>query len=1113
MVYGISGGLLSSTFLDQMAAGEFVNLRGSNDMPDAVLRWWKRVDRALGPASSVRRVADACVTPLLESRGYRILSLEPHGDGLSGVITSDRHTPVVIRIVPWNTDPDVAWRNVVRAGRSTEARWAMVFTGNKIRIVDAERTWSRRALDIDLAAALGDERGAIVLMKLLDAVGTASGDRALTTLTSRSDARGRDVCTALGSGVLDALTALFGELGRSRRSPVDSQAAFEQALTVVYRLLFLLFAEARALVPVWHHVYRDAYTIDSLCRRMLATRRPPGLWKAIQAIARLAHHGCRAGDLVVTPFNGRLFSPKVAPLAEYGRVSDAAVAHAIESLTTTGGKGGRERIAYTDLGVEQLGAVYERVLEYRPDAAAPSPRLTRTSLERKATGSFYTPRSVTDFLVRRALHPLVAGRTADEILRLRVLDPAMGSGAFLVAACRFLSAAAGRALIDEGALAPDAWPAEKRALRRLVAERCLFGVDLNPMAVQLARLSLWLASLSADRPLTFLDHHLVMGDSLIGASFAELSREPFASLQHQRTFPLLEIDPAVAFASTVLPERFRLTLGPSDTPADVQGKELALAQLNAPGAPLTRWKQAANLWCAAWLWPKHSSEPGIPDELTRGVYRDVFAGLIAGSGQLADHQRSAILQRVAALALTHRFFHWPLEFPEVFCSADGRPDPDGGFDAVLGNPPWEVLRADAGDRATRTRARETHRTSRRFFAHARVYRHQGQGHTNRYQLFVERSLQLTRPGGRIALILPGGLAIDQGCAHLRRALFAETEIERLTGFDNRGAIFPIHRDMRFFLLTATKGPPTRDVTCSFGQSDAQWLDELPDDAREDPPRARPVRIAIDTVKMWDPEHVALPWITCTDDLAIVSLLEGGTPRLSAADGWNIRFGRELNATDDRRHFAPLTAARARGWLPVVEGKHLSPFQIQSSKCTLAIPRARAATLLDAERTYDRARLGYREVASASNRLTLIAARLAAGIVSTHTVFCSKDTLGTDAQYCLLALLNSLVANYLVRLRVHTHVTASAMARLRVPRPRPQTHAFKRLAVLARTLEHADYVETRPEYAEINAIAAWLYGISRDQYARVVDTFPLLPAEVRRACIAAYEREPRMATQM
>jgi type I restriction-modification system DNA methylase subunit len=245
------------------------------------------------------------------------------------------------------------------------------------------------------------------------------------------------------------------------------------------------------------------------------------LWEALQAISRLAHAGCKAGDLTVTAFNGRLFSPRHAPLAERRSVADTVVRDVLLSLATEATPYGRRRISYHDLGVEQLGSVYERVLEYEPSQHGAAAALSRTSTQRKATGSFYTPQALTEFLVRRTLAPLVGARSSDEILRLRILDPAMGSGAFLVSACRYLAECCEHAQVRDGQWNAEANIVTARAtLRRQVAERCLYGVDLNPTAVQLARLSLWLTTLAADRPLTFLDHHLATGNSLIGAWLA-----------------------------------------------------------------------------------------------------------------------------------------------------------------------------------------------------------------------------------------------------------------------------------------------------------------------------------------------------------------------------------------------------------------------------------------------------------------------------------------------------------------------------------------------------------------------------------------------------------------
>jgi hypothetical protein len=1105
MLPGISGSLIAPAFLAKVLAEEFRDAFGDVRRLRQLHRWWRRVERTLGPAASVRTVADAGALPLFEELGYVIERLEPHGNGFVGTLAGRGTGRVAVGVCSWGADKDAAWREMVRIGRTTGAQWGLVYAGSTLRLVDATRTWSRRSLDFDLPQVLGHEPSAVTFVALLDAAGAeADGQSPLAALVTRSDRHGVEVCATLGDGVLDALAALVTALdtGGRRRRPVPAERAIlEQAVTVVYRLLFLLFAEARALVPVWHHVYRDAYTIEALCQRLMARPERRGLWKAVQAIARLAHTGCRAGDLVVTPFNGRLFSPRHTPLAEQVQVPDAVIGRSVLALATRPGPRGRERIAYTDLGVEQLGAVYERVLEYAPTRHAGVLRLTRTSHDRKSTGSFYTPRAVTDFLVRRALHPLVSGRSADEILQLRVLDPAMGSGAFLVGACRYLSHAVEQSLLPASAGRGDRSPAEQTQVRRAVAQRCLFGVDLNPMAVQLARLSLWLASLAGDRPLAFLDHHLTAGDSLIGASFADLVRNPGTTRAPGRgpgahqSLPLFGTDPAHDIATTVLPERFRIATEPGDTPSDVRDKERMLAALSAPGTPLAEWKRAADLWCSAWFWDH--------DRLTSGLYSDLLASLTGRPSALSLEQRTRVLERVAATARSHQFFHWELEFPEVFFTPDGRRDPAGGFDAVIGNPPWDVLRADTGTAAERDRVRAHQISCRRFFRNAQVYRHQGGGHANQYQRFIERALQLARPGGRVALILPAGLASDHGSAGLRRALLDALDIDRLIGFDNREVIFPIHRDVRFLLITGTKGRPTAQVAGAFGRSDPAWLDQLPDAVREDPLEARPVVLPRALLESWDRDTVTIPWLAYRDDVDLLATITATVPRLSDSAGWGVRFGRELNASDDRRHFVTIGSPADSPLLTIIEGKHLEPFRVLADTATLGVPAARAAALVGGGRSFERTRLAYRDVASATNRVTLIAAQLPAGTISTHTVFCAKVALGDEAQHCLLALLNSLVANYLVRLQVTTHVTCALMARLPVPRPSSRSPEFRELAALARLLTQTGIDGHETAYARINAIAAHLYGLTRPQYEHVLSTFPLQSRELISLCSAAY----------
>ena len=1044
VIAGFGGDLVSHAYVEQELLSANEGAVDFHVFERRLVRWWRSVSRALGPASSARAVLDTAGLPLLMLLGHPRPVMSPHQLGLSGTIGRD----VTLMAVPWCIPARSAARATTQLGLSAAAEWALVTNGRSLSIIDCTRTWSRARIEFDFERLLATPHGVAALWLL------GSARAPLRAHVAASDAHASRVCGALGNSVLEALPRLAAALGgKTRGRPA---AVHEQALTLIYRILFLLFAESRGMVPTWHEIYRDAYSIDVLTRKA-GEPGARGLWPTLQAISRLAHAGCRAADLDVTPFNGRLFSPRHAPLVERRRVDEGVVRDVLLALATEKTRAGRRRISYHDLGVEQLGSVYERVLE--PE-------------RRKSTGSFYTPRSITEFLVRQTLAPLVDGMPADRILALRVLDPAMGSGAFLVAACRYLADSCEAAHIDNGTwIAGEVTAADRAGLRRLVAERCLYGVDANPTAVQLARLSMWLTTLAADRPLTFLDHHLAIGNSLVGARLADLGRPPRGPRARAAALPLFEDQLADTMASQVLPARFQLALTPSDSIDAVRNKERLLAQLSAPDGPFGRWSLAADAWCAALLAPE------LP---APGLVAEWIAAATGAATTLPARRLDASLRDAVEIARRHGAFHWELAFPEIFIHADGRFNPEGGFDAVIGNPPWGMVR---GDRALR------------FYSGSGQYSLQGHGHGNSYQLFLERALRLTRPGGRVGLILPSGIATDHGSATLRRHLFDRTAMDTWLGFDNRRRIFPIHRSMRFVLLCTSNQGSTGTLTFRSGLLDTAALNEV------GVVSSPPLTISRTRLESWSPD-LCVPEVSDAAALAVFSGMSSRVPALGDASGWNARFGRELNATDDRPHFVDRRRSR-EPLIPIIEGKLLSPFQVAVERATLGVTSSNVSRLMDAA-AIDRPRIGYRDVAAATNKLTLIAAMLPAGAVSTHTVFVLKPALDEDSQWCLLGLLNSLVANYLVRLRVTTHVTAATMARLPVPRPAAASTAFATLASLSRRLSMQGIDEAADDYAHLNAVAAQLYGLNADQFGYVLRTFPLIASDVRDRCLSAFK---------
>jgi hypothetical protein len=674
----------------------------------------------------------------------------------------------------------------------------------------------------------------------------------------------------------------------------------------------------------------------------------------------------------------------------------------------------------------------------------------------------------------------------------------MGSGAFLVSACRYLAAAHEEAILRDGGCHPsDITEADRIAARRIIAQRCLFGVDLNPMAVQLARLSIWLATLAADRPLTFLDHHLVVGDSLVGASLADLARQappgPAARAHGPpKVLPLFDAEGLEQALVEVLPARVDIASQPDDSLAVVRGKEATLARLSETGSPLCRWKAVADLWCACWFWGDRARAPG------RATFGDLADTLLGRRGALGGRVTEDLLAHARAIATARRFFHWTFEFPEVFFDPEGRDRRDAGFDAVIGNPPWDMVRSDSG--APDEQASGDHvRQLTRFARDSGVYTATSDGHPNRFQLFVERAVRLARPGGRVGLVLPSGLATDRGCAGLRRLLLERCDTEAIVGLENAAAIFPIHRSVRFLAVTTTTGAGTRQMRCRFGVRRAEVLDAIPDAVSDASLEQLPLELSPGLLRRLSGDDLDIPDLRSRRDLSILERVTASFPSMASCEGWSARFGRELNASDDRHHLV----GKGKD-LPVVEGKQLGPFAVRVDACRYRIPRGVASRLLDPSATFGRARLAYRDVAGAANRLTLIAAIVPAGSVTTHTLFCLKTPLASLEQWFLCGVLNSFVANYLVRPWVTTHVRTGVIARLPVPRPDTASEELAAIAWLASSLSTSPGPEDDPAYPRLQALVARLYRLTPAELAHVLGTFTLVPEHQKEATRRGFE---------
>lgn len=1037
---GIGGWLLPARFLaEHVAPRAACDLRSQPQWE----RWWRDVARACGPATGVRTLFDTAAMPLFGRLGFRVR----HPRFQPGAATATLHTPggrtIALIIRPWAARPSALWRDATAAARDAGAEWCCVFAPPTLSVIPAAGHAHRRSLDFTLPATVEPAS----LGSFLSLAGAESFDaRALERCIETAAVEQARVRADLQHGVMAALSSFTALLEQSPRAPRSASIrAADEALTLVYRILFLLFAESRDLVPRHHPVYREAYTLSSLCEEALRASPARGLWDGLAAICRLSRQGGRVDSLEVFPFNGHLFASRAAPSLEstHGagrrtRDSDArdlVVGTALLALGTRHEPAGRTVISYSDLGVEELGAIYERVL----DADDGKPRPRSHSKRRKDTGTFYSPQALADFVVHRSLAPLVEDRAADRLLELRVVDPAMGSGAFLVSALRYLAAAYERALVRDGRCgASDISDADRADFRRLIAQQCLFGVDVNPVAVQVARLSMWLATLAHTKPLSFLDHRLRAGNSLIGASPADITRSPGAAT---RDLPLFDAGTSRLEATLrrVIPALRDISGRPDDSVADVRRKETAWASLQDDNHPLSRWRQAVSLWCAQWFWPAGERRPS-PAEI-----RAAAEALVHGRGELPVAEVDRLSKVARETARVHQCFHWALEFPDVFYGATDGPRRleaghagDAGFDAVIGNPPWEMVRRDE----TSERKGSARDPIVRFVKESGLFPLCRRGHLNLYQAFIERSLTLVRPGGRVGLIVPWGFAVDDGAAGLRTALVDSGALDTIVGFDNARGLFPIHRGLRFAVIVATPGGKARDARAQFGITATRTIEALTASAGE----PLPIQLSAATLAEVGGPARRIPDLRREDDLPWLAAVMRAHPSLGAADGWRAQFSRELNATDDRDSFSP---ARGRNSLPVADGKHIGPFVTHLDRCERFIPLQVARQQLPDER-FMQARLVYRDVSGVGNRFTLVAAVMPAGVVTTHTLFCLRNDVPAIQQHFLCGLFNSKLLNRVVRLLMGSHVTTSLVECLPVP-CWEDTPAHQRIARIAARL--------------------------------------------------------------
>ncbi len=642
------------------------------------------------------------------------------------------------------------------------------------------------------------------------------GRRWLDLARARSTQYARAVEDALKPRAYRAVTALCrgfvaatGQDGGDVADDRDrAREVLDNALTVLFRMLFVLYAESRELLPVRTN---PAYRRKSLLqlRERAARIRDHGedtfplgrdFWNDLADLFAIIDGDAAWQGLGVPIYDGGLFDPDEHPWLNEHYVPDPFLAEAIDLLSraTDPDTGVLHYVDYGPLDVRHLGSIYEGLLEHVirvADEALPAIRengvvvrdaveagelhLANDKGERKVTGSYYTPDYIVEYIVDRTLGPLVEGRSVPEILELRILDPAMGSGHFLVAATSYLARSAVQASAeDEQQVLGDFAELTPDHIRRLVVERCVFGVDRNARAVELAKLALWLATVQKDKPLNFLDHHLKHGDSLLGARLRELGRLPGG---RGHAAALEAAGQIGAFENAFRQQVFRI-LGfirqieelPSDSLDDVERKERLYARADAM---LDRYRGVADLW---------SSKP-FGNELDDDQYARAMEALRAPEGTWTELAKKPWFARAKELWREHRFFHWDVEFGEVFFDEHGDERDNPGFDAVIGNPPYVRMEEFAEIKPFLREVYETYATR-----------------SDLYVFFIERSLDLLREGGEYGVIVSNKFLRANYGKPVRTLISRDAAVREIVDFGGL-PVFP-EATVRAMVLVARKDP-------------------------------------------------------------------------------------------------------------------------------------------------------------------------------------------------------------------------------------------------------------------------------------------------------------------
>ena len=936
-------------------------------------------------------------------------------------------------------------------------RWGILTNGSRWRLYyQGARSVSEQFFELDLAAVLaisGHEGGLFALSDSdrrhwLRVFLLVFGREAF--LPSPSDARTfhqramdegkfyeERVAGNLSNLVFGTVFPALAQAIAAAAPDASLQEVREAALILLYRLLFILYAEDRDLLPVREARYEE-YGLREKVRADIGRRKDRNdtfsdtaarYWSVVEDLCRAIDVGDKSIGL--PPYNGGLFDAKKTPLLAKIRLGDSVMAVVIDALSFEHTPEGRKYINYRDLSVQQLGSIYERLLEHEVTREGGNVIIRPNVFARKGSGSYYTPDDLVGLIIRETINPLVETRMAafsaklaelettqpdkdlrvmtlaaydpaEQLLNLKICDPAMGSGHFLVSLVDYMADQVITAMAEAAAqvifgdyispliariaairttilrnagergwtVAPEQLD-DRHIVRRMVLKRCIYGVDKNIMAVELAKVALWLHTFTVGAPLSFLDHHLRCGDSLFG-SWVSSGIDRATKLGA----PLFLYEPmtrAMRAATSM-----QIIEGLTDAEiAEAHRSKDVFDEVRDMTAPLN-----AMLWlihALDWLDLKSKADKIAVQAFFMGQFGDpvlVAMGKKKLKTSSVDGGRFAeILEQVNALVAEEAYLNWQVAFPGVWSDWEGK-GLTGGFDAMIGNPPWDRMKLQqvewfaarrpeialaqrASDRARMIAtlekakdplARDFAKANERAEAAVRMARNCGDypllsgGDVNIYSLFVERAMTLVKRDGMVGLLTPSGIASDKTAAPFFKGVATGGRLKALYDFENRRTRFnapPFFPDVdsrfKFCAMIASPSPVKSDTLCAFFLQDVSEL--------QDPERCFP--LSAKDFSYLNPNTGTAPIFRTRRDAALTTAIYSRLPVLvddssgTEVKAWPVKYTTMFHMTNDSSLFRtrheleekegayPTGGNRFRSkagdWVPLYEGKMVQAY--------------------------------------------------------------------------------------------------------------------------------------------------------------------------------------------